>query len=110
MTNIDLDVDVGVRHDLWNDLSYETEFVTAKVHQQSNWANHFFQAILGTTRHNIVLKRYLELFEKHYDGTDPVTKGPLGVILLKRAWDQVRNNEYNNNNNNQNKQQQQDYR
>jgi len=100
-----LDVDVGVRHDLWNDLSYETEFVTAKVHQQSNWINHFFQAILGTTRHNIVLKRYLELFEKHYDGTDPVTKGPLGVILLKRAWDQVRNNEYNNNQN-QNKQQQ----
>ena len=43
-----LDVDVGVRHDLWMDLSYETEFVTAKVHQQSNWLHHFFQELIAT--------------------------------------------------------------
>ena len=91
-----LDVDVGVRHDLWEDLNYETEFVTAKVHQQSNWLNHFFQAIVGSTSSNPVLKRYLELFEFHYNGTNRVKKGPLGVILLKRAWDQVRDASYNN--------------
>lgn len=89
-----LDVDVGVRHDLWMDLSYETEFVTAKVHQQSNWLHHFFQAIVGSSPKSPVMERYLELFEEHYDGTNRVKKGPLGVILLKRAWDQIQN-EYN---------------
>ena len=111
-----LDVDVGVRHDLWKDLNYETEFVTAKVHLQSNWLNHFFQAIVGSTPSNPVLRRYLELFELHYNGTDRVKKGPLGVILLKRAWDQIRdttssdNNEYYNENNNNIDKQQQDQR
>jgi len=86
-----LDVDVGVRHDLWRDLRPQTEFVTARVHQASKWVGKgYFQAILGASPESPVLKRYLELFEKHYDGTSRIKKGPLGVLLLKRAWDQVR--------------------
>jgi Glycosyltransferase sugar-binding region containing DXD motif len=84
-----LDVDIGVRHSLWLDLKPITEFVTARVHQQSNYPGHFFQAILGAKPRSPVLFRYLRLFEKHYTGANRVTKGPLGVILLKRAWDYV---------------------
>jgi hypothetical protein len=84
-----LDVDIGVRHSLFKDLRTSTEFVTARVHRQSNYPGHFFQAILGATPRSPILLRYLRLFEKHYTGTDRVKKGPLGVILLKRAWDQV---------------------
>ena len=85
-----LDVDVGVRHDLWKDVRPQTEFVTARVHQASNWVGKgFFQAVLGASPNSPILQRYLELFEEHYDGTHRVSKGPLGVLLLKRAWDQV---------------------
>jgi hypothetical protein len=85
-----LDVDVGVRHDLWKDLRPQTEFVTARVHQASNWVGKgFFQAILGASPKSPILQLYLELFEQHYDGTNRIRKGPLGVLLLKRAWDQV---------------------
>ena len=85
-----LDVDVGVRHDLWNDLRPETEFVTARVHRDSNWVGKgFFQAVLGATPKSPVIERYLELFEKHYNGSRRISKGPLGVLLLKLAWDQV---------------------
>ncbi len=83
-----LDVDVGVRQDLWQDLKPTTEFVTAKVHQASNWVDRgFFQAILGAAPGSPIMDRYLELFEKHYDGTDTVKKGPLGVLLLYKAWE-----------------------
>jgi len=86
-----LDVDVGIRHDLWRDLRPDTEFVTARVHHASNWVNKgFFQAILGASPQNPVLKRYLELFQQHYDGINRVQKGPLGVLLLHRAWEQIR--------------------
>ena len=86
-----LDVDVGVRHDLWKDLKPTTGFVTARVHQASNWVGRgFFQAILGASRHSPIMQRYLELFERHYDGSDIVKKGPLGVLLLYRAWDEFR--------------------
>jgi Glycosyltransferase sugar-binding region containing DXD motif len=94
-----LDVDVGVRHDLWRDLKHTTEFVTVRVHRQSKYPGHFFQAMMGATPRNPVLLRYLQLFEKHYVATargdknnkDRIKKGPLGVILLKRAWDDVNN-------------------
>lgn len=86
-----LDVDVGVRHDLWKDLQPTTEFVTARVHQASNWVGKgFFQAVLGASRGSPVLSKYLELFEQHYDGTRMIQKGPLGVLLLASAWEMVR--------------------
>lgn len=96
-----LDVDVGVRHSLWRDLRQGTEFVTAKVHHQSKWVRQgFFQAILGAAPQSPVLERYLELFERHYDGTSRIEKGPLGVLLLKRAWDQIREEHEENKNKN----------
>ena len=85
-----LDVDVGVRHDLWKDLKLHTEFVTAKVHQASNWVGKgFFQAILGSAPQSPILKRYLELFEEHYNGSRKIGKGPLGVLLLFQAWSET---------------------
>ena len=85
-----LDVDVGVRHDLWKDLKLHTEFVTAKVHQASNWVGKgFFQAILGSAPQSPILKRYLELFEEHYNGSRKIGKGPLGVLLLFQAWNET---------------------
>jgi hypothetical protein len=83
-----LDVDVGVRHNLWAGLLAETEFVTAKVHKQSKYPNHFFQAIVGTTPESPILKEYLQLFEDYYLGIEQV-HGPLGVILLRRAFDRI---------------------
>lgn len=84
-----LDVDVGVRTDLWLDLLPETEFFTAKVHGQSRYSNNFFQAVLGSTPRNPIMMKYLELFLDHYTGRDVVENGPLGVQLLRRAWDRV---------------------
>lgn len=84
-----LDVDVGVRKDLWLDLRNTTEFVTSRVHIQSHYPKHFFQAILGAAPQSPILYKYLELFEDHYTGKERVEKGPLGVILLRRAWDRV---------------------
>ena len=86
-----LDVDVGVRHDIWADLKSSTEFVTAKVHRKSKYPNHFFQAVLGARQQSSIIYKYLELFYDHYTGINVVEKGPLGVILLRRAWDQVYN-------------------
>jgi hypothetical protein len=84
-----LDVDVGVRKDLWFDLLPETEFVTSLVHAQSKWPRHFFQAILGAAPESQIIYKYLELFYNHYTGKERVKKGPLGVILLRRAFDAV---------------------
>eukprot|EP00980_Cylindrotheca_fusiformis_P001256 scaffold332_cov117-Cylindrotheca_fusiformis.AAC.16 len=84
-----LDVDVGVRTNLWQDLLPSTEFVTSLVHAQSNYPKHFFQAILGSAPQSRILYKYLELFLDHYTGKNVVDRGPLGVILLRRAWDAV---------------------
>jgi hypothetical protein len=85
-----LDVDVGVRTNLWLDLLPTTEFVTSLVHQQSKYPRHFFQAILGAAPKSPIIYKYLQLFLDHYTGKETV-KGPLGVILLRRAWDDVYN-------------------
>jgi mannosyltransferase OCH1-like enzyme len=84
-----LDVDVGVRHSLWTDLRRTTKFVTSRVHTQSKYPGHYFQAILGVSPRNNVIFKYLQLFERHYKGVVVVKNGPLGVILLKRAWDSI---------------------
>ena len=86
-----LDVDVGVRYDLWKDLRPTTAFVTAQVHGQSKYPGHFFQAIMGAAPNSPIIYKYLELFHHHYQGIETVDKGPLGVILLRRAWDRVYN-------------------
>jgi hypothetical protein len=87
-----LDADVGVRHDLWSQLASSTEFVTARVHRQSKWPGHFFQAILGAAPKSPIIYEYLQLFHDYYTGKEQVpSKAPLGVVLLKRAWDKVYN-------------------
>jgi hypothetical protein len=88
-----LDIDVGVRHDLWSQLRPSAEFVTVRVHQQSKWPGHFFQAILGAAPKSLMIYEYLQLFHDYYTGKEkvPSKKAPLGVILLKRAWDHVYN-------------------
>lgn len=87
-----LDVDVGVRHDLWSQLAPSTEFFTARVHRQSKWLGHFFQAILGAAPKSPIIYEYLRLFHDYYIGKEKVSsKAPLGVVLLKRAWDNIYN-------------------
>lgn len=84
-----LDVDVGVRTDLWYDLLPTTEFFTSLVHRQSKYPRHFFQAILGAAPKSPIIYKYLDLFLDHYTHKDYVEGGPLGVILLRRAWNAV---------------------
>lgn len=86
-----LDVDIGVRHDLWKDLWKTTEFVTSKVHKDSKWPGNFFQAILGAAPKSPIVLEYLQLLYDHYIGKHLLKKGPLGVILLRRAWDKIYN-------------------
>lgn len=97
------DVDVGVRTNLFEKSQEEEEgktnwilfpnttFVTSLVHRQSNHIGNFFQAFMGTTSHHDIIKRYLKLFQQYYEGqlTRPIHKGPLGVILLRQAFDDI---------------------
>lgn len=86
-----LDVDVGVRMPLWTVLRSTTEFATVRVHRQSHYPGAFFQAFMASTPRHAVLERYVTLFLQYYRGTIrlPNDKGPLGVLLLKRAYDEV---------------------
>ena len=82
------DVDLGVRMNLWNVIRENTEFVTVRVHRQSKYPGAFFQAFIGVTPHHAVIRRYIELFLDYYRGEISI-KGPLGVLLLKRAYDEI---------------------
>lgn len=83
-----LDVDVQARMPMWQAIDTATDFVVPLVHVASKHAGNFFQAFIGTKPQNPILKRYLELFIRHYQGQLNVS-GPLGVILLRKAHDQV---------------------
>lgn len=91
-----LDADVGVRHDLWSNLAAETEFVTVRVHAASAHRGNFFQAMIGVAPQSPIVYKYLQLFEAYYQSKEDKDDGqdknsldgkPLGVILLRRAWD-----------------------
>lgn len=86
-----LDVDLGVRLNLFTVLNTTTEFATVKVHRQSQYRGAFFQAFVAAAPHHPVLRRYVELFLDHYEGRlrPRIAKGPLGVLLLKRAYDEI---------------------
>jgi Glycosyltransferase sugar-binding region containing DXD motif len=84
-----LDVDVGVRMPLFHALDSNTTFATTLVHRDSAHLGNFFQAFMATTPRHAVLERYLLLFLEHYQGKRPVKRGPLGVILLRQAFDDV---------------------
>ncbi|KAL3826766.1 hypothetical protein ACHAXA_000592 [Cyclostephanos tholiformis] len=80
------DVDIEARMSLWDVILVDTRFVTTYVHIDSNHRGGFFQAFIGSTREHPILLRYLELFVDYYEGRIDV-KGPLGVYLLRMAYD-----------------------
>jgi Glycosyltransferase sugar-binding region containing DXD motif len=85
-----LDVDVGVRlTPLWDVLQPTTEFATVRVHRQSHYPGAFFQAFMAATPRHAVIQRYVELFVQYYRGTLQLKPGPLGVLLLKQAYDEI---------------------
>jgi Glycosyltransferase sugar-binding region containing DXD motif len=84
-----LDVDVGVRMPLFHVLDPNTTFATILVHRDSAHLGNFFQAFMATTPRHPILERYLQLFLEHYQGKRVVKRGPLGVILLRQAFDDV---------------------
>lgn len=94
------DVDLGVRmnifealqksHELRGQDAPETKFCTIRVHKHSNRPGAFFQAFIGATPRHAIISRYVELFLMFYDGKLPEYKQePLGVVLLKRAMEDV---------------------
>ena len=84
------DVDIQARMTIWSVLSPTTDFVTVKVHRESNHPGGFFQAFIGVTKHHPVIKLYLKYFLEYYEGKRKVD-GPLGVILLGQAYNDYRN-------------------
>ena len=88
MGGIYVDVDVGVRMRLWDALDEDTTFATVRVHRQSAHPGSFFQAFVAVSPRHPIIRRYVELFDEYYRGKLPQYKGkPLGVVLLKRAFD-----------------------
>jgi hypothetical protein len=83
------DVDLGVRMNLWEVLRTNTTFATVRVHPQSTHRGAFFQAFIGATPGHAILQRYVELFLQYYQGKLGSIDGPLGVLLLKRAFDEI---------------------
>jgi flagellar biosynthesis GTPase FlhF len=87
-----LDVDLGVRMNLFDVLESATNFATIRVHLQSKHKGAFFQAFMAATPHHPIIYRYIELFQEYYRGLldPPFPDGaPLGVLLLRRAYDQI---------------------
>jgi hypothetical protein len=84
-----IDVDLGVRHSFWKSIQPTTEFVTPFCLDYSG----FFQAFIAVTQYHPVIERYIRLFYDFYKGALPnwgeVLRGHKGVILLKRAYDQI---------------------
>lgn len=84
------DVDILPRFNLWDVIRKETEFVVPVVHRASKHPGMFFQAFIGVAKGNPIMKRYLEMFLEYYEHKRKVD-GPLGVILLRKAFDDVLN-------------------
>jgi hypothetical protein len=73
---------------LWSAVKRESTFVVPFVHRDSKFPGNFFQAFIGATPKNPIMKRYLELFIDHYQGKIDL-QGPLGVLLLRKAHDEI---------------------
>lgn len=85
-----LDVDLGVRMNLFRVLHNTTTFATVRVHKHSHHVGSFFQAFMAAAPNHPILERYVDLFLDYYEGKLPQYRGkPLGVVLLRHAHDQV---------------------
>ena len=82
------DVDMQARMALWSAVKPDSTFVVPFVHRDSKHPGNFFQAFIGATPKNPIMKRYLELFIDHYQGKIDL-QGPLGVLLLRKAHDEL---------------------
>ena len=83
-----MDVDMHARMPLWSVIKPMSTFVVPFVHRESKHPGNFFQAFIGSVPNNPIIKRYLELFIDHYQGKIDL-QGPLGVLLLRKAHDEV---------------------
>jgi hypothetical protein len=83
------DVDIQARIPMWQAIQADTDFVVPVVHVASKYPGSYFQAFIGTKPQNPILKQYLELFIRYYQGHIDLN-GPLGVLLLKQAHDQIK--------------------
>ena len=83
-----MDVDMHARMSLWSAIKPTSTFVVPFVHRDSKHPGNFFQAFIGSVPNNPIIKRYLELFIDHYQGKIDL-QGPLGVLLLRKAHDEV---------------------
>jgi mannosyltransferase OCH1-like enzyme len=83
-----MDVDMHTRMSLWSAVKPASTFVVPFVHRDSKHPGNFFQAFIGSVPNNPIIKRYLELFIDHYQGKIDL-QGPLGVLLLRKAHDEV---------------------
>ena len=82
------DVDLGVRQNVFEVLQSNTTLATVKVHRQSQHPGAFFQAFIAVAPKHPVMQRYVELFAEYYAGRNPA-KGPLGVLFLRQAFDEL---------------------
>ncbi|GAX11202.1 hypothetical protein FisN_9Hh299 [Fistulifera solaris] len=82
------DVDLGVRQNVFEVLQTNTTLATVKVHRQSQHPGAFFQAFIAVAPQHPVMQRYVDLFAEYYAGRNPA-KGPLGVLFLRQAFDEL---------------------
>jgi mannosyltransferase OCH1-like enzyme len=83
-----LDVDVGVRENLWNVLHVNTTWATVRVHRESHYPRGFFQAFWASSPQHPMVHRYLKLFLDYYEKRLSIPQGPLGVQILGIAYDE----------------------
>mmetsp|Transcript_13153 Transcript_13153/g.16043 ORF Transcript_13153/g.16043 Transcript_13153/m.16043 type:complete len:422 (+) Transcript_13153:41-1306(+) len=79
------DLDIQARISIWDVIDTKTKFVVPKVHKDSKRFGAFFQAFIGVTERNPIMKRYLELFNDFYDKGEH--DDAVGVTLLRKAYD-----------------------
>jgi len=83
------DVDLGVRINMFDLLKPETDFATVEVYKNSKLAGSFFQAFMAASPQHPVIHRYIELFLDFYKGKLKGVKRFVGVVLLKKAYDEI---------------------
>jgi len=84
-----MDMDLHCRTSVWPLIHVNTTFVTVV---EFDGSEKFFQAFIAVTPRHAIIKRYLDLFLKHYKGELKTTKKvnfKKGTVLLRIAYQQV---------------------